>query len=545
MDFRIVGYLLTILICGSLGKPVSEDHTDDLLTTTEATPTDSTTENITTDPSTETIETQSVIANATLDTSIPHSDYHESDNLVESESPYDYDPMDQLAMESESVQSVVMVAPLPKKFQADELGPKLNAMFVDESDLAMIENETEDPTLSPVAFVSIAPDDGEVLVPIDSFDAEATVEASEVVPDLTEVPDETTTDGLASTTEPNTFDDQRLIARDQPETMDDTEDDDYEGEISNAPAPLTPETAITEATGTTVTETIETASTEAVENTIIEATTLMPLIQPVTNIVDQPEIVEEPFEQVEASILCSRGDGDPLRCGSGKSKAEVEDLNQGNDVRVTLEDVVFHNSTVNADDVVAHQVVKKGGALSKEDQVEGSIDKAEGKENLPAEYRLLKPWMTITTTSTSIVAISTDILTVFSSCWRTAVPMTTCTGSMLTPSSGRRRRSSLVVEQPLLDQNGQAEPFTPAIQATKASKYTRPEVGLVQDSQSDRRAWAKLLLTYEQVQVLNVTSTVTATIVGNGYETLRFTSDIADPGCLPLDFLASNAVGPC
>ncbi len=42
-----------------------------------------------------------------------------------------------------------------------------------------------------------------------------------------------------------------------------------------------------------------------------------------------------------------------------------------------------------------------------------------------------------------------------------------------------------------------------------------------------------------------LTSTVISTVVANGYETLRFTSDAADPGCLPLAFLAANDISEC
>lgn len=524
MDFRVL-WFLSVLIGVILAKPLNDDS-DELLTTTEVAPTEETTiESVTItttptiEPGTESVGKSNDNITVTTEASTPRVDYNESENFVESDSPYDYDPIDQLAMESGSVQSVVMVAPPPKNFQTDDFGPGLDAMFVVESDLAMVESEAEDPTASPVAFVSIAPDQSEVLVPIEEGPVG---EVSESVEDPTEAPVTTTIDSREGTTTLGALEELQDVARDQPETLDVPQEDDKDN---------------SEMTSVSTTETIDEPPSET-------TTTSIPNVESVTELL--VEVVEDPFEQVVASNLCSSQDNnDPLKCGSGQSKAELEDLNQGNDVRLTLEDVVFHNRTVNSDGVIEHQVVKKGEALSREAQVEGSLLEAEGiDEELPAEYRLLQPWRTITTTSTSIVAISTDILTVFSSCWRTAVPMTTCTGSMLN-SSRRRRRSPLVVEQPLLDVEGQARPFTPAIQATKASQYEEEEDHVIQDSQNDRSAWAKLLLTYEQVEVLNVTSTVTATIVGNGYETLRFTSDLIDPGCLPLDFLASNAVGPC
>ena len=74
------------------------------------------------------------------------------------------------------------------------------------------------------------------------------------------------------------------------------------------------------------------------------------------------------------------------------------------------------------------------------------------------------------------------------------------------------------------------------------SAMNHPKALLVSNSAPSARG---LLLTYQPTSTVALTTTVTATIVGNGYETLRFTSDAANPGCLPLEFLTGNLIGPC
>ena len=57
----------------------------------------------------------------------------------------------------------------------------------------------------------------------------------------------------------------------------------------------------------------------------------------------------------------------------------------------------------------------------------------------------------------------------------------------------------------------------------------------------DERSWYIKL----ETSTSTLTSTVISTVVANGYQTLRFTSAAANPGCLPLAFLAANGVGAC